>query len=157
MEGFFNGFEKKALSSKAKIGLGLGGSVLGGLGIAKAVQPHDVTQHYTDIHSDRGHKGSKLPVHMTLSKKRPLFFGRSKHMEQSKKPKHSALAMGSPVHSIAAAGLLAKREKGRLKYTPEYREHFLATQKKKPFLSAGGKDLDDARTGDFYDRITRKR
>lgn len=156
MASFYEGFEKRALSTKAKVGLGLGAAALGGLGVAKAVQPYDVVQHMTDIHSNRGPKGAKRPpVHMTVSKKRPLFFGRSDHMAQAKKPKHVAMAMGSPLHSAIAAKKVAKGMKGRLAYTPEYRKHFIATQRKKPFMSSKGVNLDDARSGSVYDRITR--
>ena len=157
MAGFFEGFEKRALSGKVKAGLALGGATLGSLGVAKAMQPHDTTHQLTDIYSDHNTKGTakRPPVHMTISKKRPLFFGRLKHMEQAKKPERAMMAMGSPIHSAAAARAIAKKSGGKLTFTPEYRKDFLEAQRKRPFLSAGGKSLDEAQTGKFYDAMTR--
>ena len=154
--GFYTGFEKRALSTGAKVGLGLGATALGGLGVAKAVQPYDVTHQFNDVTMTNSKKGEPPPVHMTVSKKRPLFFGRSKHMALAKDPKKMGIFGGDPIRGALMGRRVATGMGGDINYTPQHRQAFLEMQRKKKFVSQGGVPLDDNRTGALYDKITLK-
>jgi len=149
---FWDGFEKRALHPGWLVGGA--GLALGGLGVAKAMQPYDVTSRFVDISADPHDPGNKAPVHMEISKKRPLFFGRKEHMAQAAKPAMTGLFMGSPVHNMTTAGLMAKQQGGKLRYTPKYREDFLRAQGKDPFLLVNGAPVGQEGASQIYDRLS---
>lgn len=139
MSTFWEGFTKQAglgsivrkagahiLKHKGKY---VAGGTAAGLGAAKAVQPHDTIAQTSDVFSPSSKKG--WTPHGRLTQKRPLFFGRRKHMERVKNPRKFAIASTSGPHAYRksmkdiAGKLDAKHE-----IYPEHKSDWLAAREK---------------------------
>ena len=108
--------KEAALSKGVKIGLGaLGalGATGAGLGVAKAMQPRDIVGYTRDISQKKKTTGNfDNDADWRWTRKRPLFFGRKKHMELKDKPIRLAVVGSTPERGRAMQLLGMAREMG---------------------------------------------